>query len=63
MLRKLLDVTNWSPSQNKWIEYVRRFLVLGEYRAGVLVGKDDLGNRYYEITDKKSMFPCTKRCV
>lgn len=58
MLRKLMDVTMWAPSNNKWMEYLRRFLVLGEYRAGVLVGIDKAGNRYYEITEEKSMFPC-----
>lgn len=60
MLRKWLDVTKWSPSNNKWMEYLRRFLVLGEYRVGIFVGSDKAGNRYYEVIEKKSMFPCTQ---
>ena len=44
-----------------WKEYLRQFLVLGEYRGGTLIGTDKAGNRYYEITDEKLMFPCTKR--
>lgn len=46
--------------QKEWMEYLRQFLVLGEYRGGTFVGSDSLGNRYYEITTEKSMFPCKK---
>lgn len=41
-----------------WLERLRQFLVMGEYRGGSLVGTDKSGNRYYEITNEKSMFPC-----
>ena len=49
--------------QKGWMEYLRQFLVLGEYRGGTLIGTDKIGNHYYEITDEKLMFPCKNYIV
>lgn len=54
MLSRLFGI----KPQKGWMEYLRQLLVLGEYRGGTFVGSDSLGNRYYEITDEKAMFPC-----
>lgn len=50
----------FGPFKGKLIEYFRQIFVLGEYRGGKLVGMDRAGNCYYEIVDKKLMFPCKK---
>lgn len=55
MLEKLFGL---HKVRSGWMEYLRQFLVLGEYRGGTLIGTDKAGNRYYEITKEKSMFPC-----
>ena len=44
-------------------DYVRQFLVFGEFRGGTLIGTDCTGNKYFEITDKKLMFPCKNICL
>ena len=54
MLSRLFGV----KPQKGWKEFLRQFLVLGEYRGGKLIGSDKAGNHYYEITDEKAMFPC-----
>lgn len=46
---------------NGWMEYFRQILVLGEYRGGKFIGSDELGNKYYEITDESRMFPCKNK--
>lgn len=50
-----------SPFKGKFFEYFRQIFVLGEYRGGKLIGMDRVGNCYYEITDKKLMFPCKSK--
>lgn len=40
------------------LERARQVLFLGEFRGGALVGMDQLGNKYYEVTDEARMLPC-----
>lgn len=59
LLRKVFNANlKPSPEKGRWYEVLRQFFVVGEYRGGNLVGTDEAGNRYYEITNEKSMFPC-----
>lgn len=65
LLKKVFNANlSPSPGKGRWYEFIRQFFVLGEYRGGNLVGTDKAGNRYYEITNEKLMFPCKSReCV
>lgn len=40
-------------------EYLRQVWVLGSFRGGRLVGRDELGNRYYEVVDEQFKYTCT----
>jgi len=50
-----------SPGKGRVYEFLRQFFVLGDYRGGNLIGTDKSGNRYYEITNEKLMFPCKSK--
>lgn len=50
-----------STGKGRFCEILRQFLVLGDYRGGNLIGTDKAGNRYYEITNEKLMFPCKSK--
>lgn len=39
-------------------EYLRQVLRYGQFRGGVQVGTDELGNRYYEVKDPEYMQAC-----
>jgi hypothetical protein len=46
--------------RRSWFEHMREFLLFGERRGGAFIGQDSIGNKYFEISDQRLMFPCKK---